>query len=47
MKRKMEDEDRERRKIKDENQDRQMERGSSGVACGIVGELRGRWVKRV
>ena len=42
-----EDEDGERRKIEDENQNREMKRGGSGVACGIVCELRGRMVKKV
>ena len=41
-----EDENGERRKIEDENQDWEMQKGG-GVACGIVSELRGRWVKRV
>ena len=47
MEREMEDEDEdgERRKIEDENQDWEMQRGGNGVACGIVSELRGERLK--
>ena len=40
-----EDEDGKRRKIEDENQDRETERGGSDVACEIVGKLRRRGIK--